>query len=349
MLIYSSNILKFIDEVKKAIKEILAKEIGLKVYGERFYDKQMRFSYPIRVVIYNNKNSLGYFDADFYEIGLNECLIHNRKELYSVIRHELAHYITFILYGRVQAHGPEFRGFCKQMGWSEEVYKATTEISEIELSPILRRVQKLMALSSSGNSHEAELALIKSQQILLKHNIEAYCLEEGEKIYLKRIMKQKKENAKMRSIAKILETFFVSIVYNRAGDSTYLEISGNSVNIEIAEYVANFLCIEFDKLWKGVQKETLLKGVVAKNSFFIGVAKGYCNKIQSLKQEYNEAALMVLENKLMEAKTLVYPRLSYTKSSGNHCSKSLQIGEQKGKQLSIHPAVKNSTQILFLK
>ncbi len=66
------------------------------------------------------------------------------------------------------------------------------------------------------------------------------------KLFLKRILKQKKENAKMRSIAHILETFFVSTVYSRAGDFIYLEILGNAVNVEIAEYVASILQDEWD-------------------------------------------------------------------------------------------------------
>ena len=124
--------------------------------------------------------------------------------------------------------------------------------------------------------------MIKSQQLLLKHNIESKYIgsEDDEKIFLKRIMKQKRENAKMRAIAKILETFFVSTVYSRAGDFTYLEILGNAVNIEIAEYVANVLHCELDKLWNQAQQLANLKGTIAKNSFFLGLAKGYCNKIQ---------------------------------------------------------------------
>ena len=74
-----------------------------------------------------------------------------------------------------------------------------------------------------------------------------------------------------------------------------------------------------------------LKGTVAKNSFFLGMAKGYCNKIQALKREYNSEvtnALMVIEKKLIDAKAMVYPRLSSTKSSGNYCQQSSALGEQ---------------------
>jgi hypothetical protein len=182
----------------------------------------------------------------------------------------------------------------------------------------------------------------------LKHNIESKYIggEDNEKIFLKRIMKQKRENAKMRSIANILETFFVSTVYTRAGDFTYLEILGDAVNIEIAEYVASVLHCELDKLWDQARECANLKGMIAKNSFFLGLSKGYCNKIRALKREYNSDvanALMVIEKKLVDARAMVYQRLSSSKSSANFCRESSALGEQMGRQLNINPAINRSS------
>ncbi len=344
------------NEIKLTVKEVLSKEIRLKVVGDRFYDVRQQASYPIKVVIYNNKNMLGYFDPTFFELGFHECLMHSsRQQLHNIIRHELAHFITFIKYGgTIQPHSPEFRAVCKSMGWNEEVYLSTTSLEEgmnvfdIEESNVFRKVQKLMALSTSSNKNEAEQAMIKSQQLLLKHNIDSKYIggNEEEKISLKRILKQKKENAKMRSIAQILGTFFVSTVYVRAEDHIYLEILGNAVNVEIAEYVANVLQIELENLWNQAQRLANLKGIVAKNSFFIGIAMGYCNKIKGLKREYNSevtTALMVIEKKLVDVKDMVYKRLSKTKSSGNYCSRSSAVGEQMGRQLNINPAIDRSS------
>jgi hypothetical protein len=235
MLIYSQKIIQFVNEIRRAAKEILSKEVGLRVFGDRFYDRRQDYSFPIKVVIFDNRRLLGYFDPDFYEMGFHESLMHgNRRQLHQVIRHELAHYITFINNGpAVLPHGAEFRAFCQQMGWGEEVYGATLCLEtalnatiQQEESTILRKVQKLMALATSSNKNEAEQAMIKSQQLLLKHNIDANAIdgEDEEKVILKRIMKQKVMNTKMRSIALILQTFFVSAVFSRGGEFTYLEI-----------------------------------------------------------------------------------------------------------------------------
>lgn len=356
MFVYSKRIIQFIHEIRLTIRQVLSQEVGLKVGRDRFQDQRGWASYPIKVVIFNNKSMLGYFDPSFYELGFHECLMHaSREQLHHVIRHELAHYITFIKHGEtMQPHGNEFRAFCQRMGWGEEVYRATLcleggqQASGVEESSVFRKVQKLMALSTSSNKNEAELAMIKSQQLLLKHNIESkYIGDEGDdKVVLKRIMQQKKEDAKIRSIARILETFFVSTVYNRAGGFIYLEILGNAVNVEIAEYVATVLQVELDTLWNQAKRQALLKGMVARNSFFSGLAKGYCNKIQALKRDYESDithALMVIEKKLIHAREMAYGRLSSSRSSGSYCSKSSALGEKMGRQLNINPAVNHSS------
>lgn len=352
MIIYSKKIIQFVHEIKQTIKSVLSKEVHLKVGRDRFLDRRQKASYPINVVIYNNKRMLGYFDFNFYELGFHESLMQSSKEqLHNIIRHELAHYLTFIAHGEaIQPHGPEFRTFCQQLGWGEEVYRATTcledgqSIFSPEESPVLRKVQKLMALATSSNRNEAEQAMIKSQALLLKHNLEYR--EAEEKVFLKRIMKQKRENAKMRSIGKILETFFVSIVFSRGKEFTYLEILGDAVNVEIAEYVASVLDRELENLWNQAKSLAHLKGAIAKNSFFLGLAKGYCNKIQALKREYNRevtSALMVIEQKLLDARSMAYHHLSSTKRHGSHCRQSSSLGEQMGRLLNINPALNRAS------
>jgi hypothetical protein len=352
MHVYSKNIIRFVTDIKRAIKQILTNEVGLAIHGDRFYDRAKRNSYPLKVVAYNNKSLLGYFDPNFYELGFHECLMRSSKQqLEQVVRHELAHYMAHINFGTdILPHGVEFKAFCQSMGWGEDVQRASfcleggDEAAGVEESGVLRKVQKLMALASSSNKNEAEQAMIKSQQLLLKHNIETKYLdgEDEEKIYLKRILQQKKKSAKMHCIAIILETFFVSTVYNRTQEFTCLEIMGNAVNIEIAEYVANFLVIDLEKLWIQTQRQTRLKGSIAKNSFFLGLAKGYCDKIQALKREYDKDvsnALLVIEKKLVDAKEMVYKRLTNTRSNGQYCPESSALGERAGRQLSINPAL----------
>ena len=252
MFVYSEKIIEFIKQIKFILKKILVEEVGLKVNGDRFYDRGQRRSFPIKIVIFNSTDKLGYFDADFLELGFHQSVIYFSKEgLSNLIRHELAHYLTFIKYGDgLLPHGNEFRTICKELDWGKEISEATTTLEKIPLlekSSITRKIEKLIALGASPNPHESSLAMLKSRELLLKHNITESYDNEAE-VILKRLLKQKKLNAKIQSIAHILETFFVNIVFSYSKEGVCLEITGNAVNIEIAEYIASILDIELDRL-----------------------------------------------------------------------------------------------------
>ncbi len=352
MFVYSKKIFQFLSEIQAVIKEVLQKEIGLKVHGERFYDSKRRNSYPIKVVVYNQKKTLGYFDPYFYELGFNECLmLASKQTLYNTIKHELAHYITYITHGpNVSSHGSEFHTLCSKMHWGKEISAATACLENeeghllSEESAIFRKVQKLMALSSSSNKHEAESALIKSRQLLLKHNMDVTYIENSneEKMVVKRILKSKRINAKMSAIGNILGTFFVSALYNKSTEFTYLEILGTPTNVEIASYVATILETELEKLWE----QTNLSGITQKNSFFLGVSHGYCDKIGALKKTYSmedSKALMILENQLLDAQDRIYNNIRKTKSQSRYCAASAAVGEKMGSNLNIRPGVQNSS------
>jgi hypothetical protein len=355
MIMYSKTMIHFINEIKSTIKTILSAEMHLKTTGNYFYNRQQQTTYPINVVIYNDKGALGYFNPDFYELGFHERLMYvSKKQLHNIIRHELAHYVCFINHGMPsQPHSTEFRDFCRRMGWSQDVYNASIVLEEVrqgdlvEEAAVFRKVKKLMALATSSNPNEAEQAMIKSRELLLKYNIDSQYVgsDDEEKVFLKRIMKMKRAGSKMLAISRILKTFFVSIVYNRVKPFVYLEIIGSEVNVQIAEYVAGVLDRELDQLWNMTKRSSGLSGLVAKNSFFQGVARGYCDKIQSFKKEYTSdvtQALMVIEKKLTDATSMIYGKLGSMKSHANHCGKSSALGEKAGQKLNINPSISQS-------
>lgn len=355
MFVYSKAIIRFSQEVKQIAIRILSKEVGLRCTPSRFFDRKGSTSYPLQIVIYNNRPMLGYFDAAFYELGFHERLMHcNKETLFNIVRHELAHYMTFINHGSgLPPHSAEFKQFCKRMGWGEEVSAASialeTEESD-EDSAVLRKVKKLMALGQSSHPHEAELAVLKSQQLLLKHHLDESRLESDEKVFMQRVLKQKRESAKLRAIGSILRTFFVDIVYHRGSDGyVHLEVFGEMVNLKIASYVAFVLENELERLWLFAQKTSKLKGKTAKNSFFLGVTKGYCQKVNAFQKEHTSShtqALLVIEKKLVIAKELIYPRLFSKKVSGNYCPHSSLLGEKAGKNLQISTAIEQSAKRL---
>lgn len=361
MLLYSKPIIKFIEKVKSLIKSIISNECHLKVFKDRFYDVHERYSYPIKPVVFTQKKVLGYFDPSFFEIGIHETLMHQDPEkLMIVLRHEIAHFLTHIFYGEnVKPHGDEFKSICKKYDWPDEVLKATlcledpsTIIIEDENS-ILRKVKKLLALGSSSNCHEAEQAMIKAQEMLLKHHLNEDFIDlDDKRVVLKRVMKQKRRDAKMRAVALILETFLVNSVYTKCSHFHYLEIVGERLNVEIAEHIVHVLERQLEELYKiEKSKDALIRGKTAKNSFFLGVATGYCQKVEYLKKDHQKLLsneLISLEKKLIEMRDLVYPKLHFFKSRTKYCQKAKDLGQKAGNNLTLHQAVKESRKNAFI-
>ena len=72
-----------------------------------------------------------------------------------IIRHELAHMMTFVCYGKeLMPHGPEFREVCERYGWNSEVKRASSDLSEqkeefgkldIRSERIINKIQKLLS------------------------------------------------------------------------------------------------------------------------------------------------------------------------------------------------------------
>lgn len=362
MLLYNQTVLTFLDRVQKLAFEILRTEAGISVHRKRFSYKD--YTYRLGIVVFEDQKLLGYFDQNLMEIGLNKALVYQAKDqvLKNILRHELAHLLAYLEFGATaKEHSPEFRQTCRDLGWGPEVFEARADIDlenlktngDSDCEKIIEKVKKLLALSASPNIHEAQLATIKANEILLRYNLEKNSLlpsqdEFGGDLYLKRVLEAKRVNAKLGSISRILRTFLVETVFNHGNEGVYLEVVGSRSNVEIAEYVANFLNMEFENLWKAHKKNhPELRGVRSKNSFFRGIAQGYQDKVNSSRQglqRSQETGLVCLEKQLKYQVKRIYVRLSHSTSLGGTCESSKNLGNKVGQSLSIKRALNSGNQ-----
>jgi len=354
MQIYSQTINTFINKVKVWTKEILSQEMNLSVRRNRF--EFNGYLVPLNVVVFEHPSQLGRFEPHTYQIGLNKRLMLLAKDtvIKNILKHELAHLICYLKFGHVQHHGAEFKSVCEQYGFSKDISAASAQLDslnekiegDLPSEKLLARVKKLMALGSSNNPHEAQMATAKANELLLKHNLNSLSQKQNddEEVCLKRVLSAKRNNAKLNAIYEILGSFFVQPVFSHGKGQVFLEVVGNRVNVELADYVANFLDKELEALYKNAQKDNPnLKGTAKKNAFLKGVAAGYLQKIKEYqKVDQHSKELVSLKGVLKEQVDLVYGRLSYSKSSsGRTCSESKNLGTKAGKGLSIRPGVSN--------
>jgi hypothetical protein len=356
MFIYDTTTLAFIQHAEQTLKEIL-KEKGILTHRSRFLINH--FYYPIKVVVFDGQE-LGHFDHSFLQIALNRKLIYSAKD--SVIRdilgHELAHYLTYIFYDLVQPHGREFQEVCRRFGFPEHLARATMNIDEsndskvgdLESEKIIEKVKKLLSLAQSSNVHEAELATLKANDLLLRHNLS--CLKEkADSLYMDRVLKRKRKDAKIMAIYGIMKHFMVHPVISQGKNTCALEVSGSLTNVKLAVYVANFLDREFDRLWDEARHHHGLSGLQAKNSFFYGIAEGHDAKMKLARQGYGESdqqALVQVEKKLKIDARIIYRRLAASRSGHQTDYEAKSVGHEKGLSLTIRPGVEGKTNNLYL-
>lgn len=358
MRVYSETIFSFIDKCEKMVKDILSKECELVVRRRRF--EHGRHLYPIDVVVFEGKN-LGYFDPKHYQIGLNRALVFNAKDsvLKDIIRHELAHYLVMIKHGEGSLpHGQEFQQVCESYGWPKEVSAASVNIElanetegDLASEKILRKVKNLLKLAESSNPHESELATLKANQLLLKHNIEYTNVSNDEYLYVKKLLVTKRKDAKLCAIYEILRHFMVKPILSYAKGEVSIEATGTKTNIELAEYVAGFLDHELERLWTKYKNEHELKGLRAKNSFYYGLSKGYESKIKKARDSFSideTTALTIIETNLDNQVQRIYNRLSSASSSSSRDHNSYSLGQKAGRSLNINQGVKSGASALFL-
>lgn len=356
MFIYDSTSIAFIQKCETFLKEILV-EAGIKVKTSRF--EINKYIYPINVVVFDGEE-WGHFNSSYLQIALNRKLIYLAKDsvVRDILKHELAHYLTYIFHKDVQPHGPEFHKICEQFGFPKEVAKATMNLDESNLSKegdlqsekTLEKVKKLLSLAQSSNTHEAELATLKANNILLRHNLEL-TNESQAPIYMDRLLMRKRKDSKLTAIYSIIKHFIVRPVISQGKDSCCLEVSGHLTNVKLASYVANFLDKELEFLWEEAKINHHLQGLRAKNSFFNGMALGFDEKMKMSKKQYSDKelnALVAVEKKLNFDTQIVYRRLGHSKSFQRTDGMAQEIGKKKGKTLSIRSAVEEGGKKLYL-
>jgi len=333
--------------------------MGLEVRRERFLLGNI--TYPLSLVAFEKKNMLGFFDPHNYQIGLHKRLIYQAKSsvIKDILRHEMAHYMDFIENkALLHPHGSKFKAICSRYGWGANISSATCDIEmenqkregELEQERILSKVSKLLSLTSSDNVYESKLAWTKANRLLLMHNLQEISLLPGNDeilSYCQRVLQNSRYSSKLGAIYEILKSFYVAPVLSYGQEGVYLEVVGSKVNVETAEYIAGHLDYELERLWTLARKSNPeLKGSAKKNSFFVGVAKGFNQKMQQIQSsEFNKSDLLPIINQTELHLQQAYPRLS--RSSGQrsgHCHMAEGLGREAGTSIQIKKSIKQSSQ-----
>ena len=260
--------------------------------------------------ITNSKRQLGAWLASSRTIKINSSLIltHSWNITISILKHEIAHQICSEMLSSKDGHGADFQNACVKIGLSAEFRRAKCDLSDhfdkIEESSkltkngrrFIAKIEKLLALASSTNEHEASLAAQKANELIEKYQIRQLqedCQARYSYVTINR--KRKRIETYQRHICAILsEFFFVRIVnsylYDPRGNQTHktIEILGTTENVSIAEYCYYFLDNQLASNWS--QKKHRFSGSTRteKNSYYLGLLNGFYQNLKNQKKKHSK-------------------------------------------------------------
>lgn len=221
----------------------------------------------------------------------------------NVFRHEMAHQLVSETHGPTPAHGDLFLKACERLGVPPEYRRAGGALPEHLPLPdptgqdrtraLLEKVRKLLALSESANEHEALLALRKARELIDLHGLP----QAGEpSVYCSLVisLKSRQIAGHHRAIAALLiDHFQVEVVlattYDAAAGADYrcLDIIGRPGQVKVAEYLFHFLTNRLEMLWEKQRQLRPGAGRTGKNSYRLGLLKGFREKLAGAKKELN--------------------------------------------------------------
>ena len=364
MRVFSASIATFLCKLSGLAKGILTDDFDVRVTRTRFHTPD-GWTWPILLVAIDDEQQLGYFNEGDCTIGVNKCLMYTAKDrvIKDLLRHELAHYFTYIEYHAsgidYTAHGREFHAICDAYQLAPEIRLATLDVraendaveGELKNEEVIAKFRKLMSLSESDNQNEAELAILRANELMVKHNLDASAAtgaHSGEIEYcVQRVIACKRSSPRIGAIAEILSEFFVYPVHGSEG----LEVTGTRANVEHAQYVASYLDRELAAAWRRARAERPRR-TLRQKPFMTALASAYRKKLKAATSSLpdpDQRALVLMSEELEWAGRGAYGGgVQKTSSSYWTCPESTSQGARAGSSLEIRRGVSGAGVVRLL-
>lgn len=234
--------------------------------------------------------------------------------LVEVLKHEMAHQFVAEVAGssaEEPPHGPTFRRVCAERG-IDAAAAGDPAADELSRGPagsssasapqdfaVLRKIEGLLALATSENQHEAEVAMAQARRLMLRYNLNA--ARTGRYAFRHLGRATGRRMAWQRALANILsEYFFVSIIIvpvyrpREKKRGSVLEACGTPTNLEMAAYVHGFLVQTAEALWRLHKKQRRLHSDKDRQSFLYGVMSGFSDKLAAEARRNQQEGLVWL-------------------------------------------------------
>lgn len=320
------------------------------------YENIVRFKaklVPPVFALVDSANLFGRWVSVGRRIEISRSLLLKRPwiDVIAVLQHEMAHqFVDEVLHASHEpAHGDTFQRVCAERGIDAKAggILETGGVDQ-EGDRVLERIRKLLALAGSDNQNEAELAMRKAHQLMLKHNVEAAA---GERRYCVRQIGdlEKRSNRLESAILGILaEFFFVKVIIvpiflprlGRRGKA--YEISGTRANVDMAEHVYSFLLATALRLWEQNRADRRVRNGRDKLAYTSGVILGFREKLVTERRELKGEGLIWVGDADLDAHYHARHRRITTRRTTTRNNAAHAAGREAGRTVVLHKPMTSS-------
>jgi hypothetical protein len=305
------------------------------------------------------KSQWGNWSPEKRKISLSRQLVLNYSwdSIRDVLLHEMAHQMAQQLWGTSgqMPHGRAFRRSCRLLHIDSTASANYAPLQDRLLRDTsnahdkrMLRVKKLLALAESKNRFEAEAAMAKAHELIVRHNIELHRHEDKRQflsIFLgSPALRHPREDYHLANLLQ--DYYFVSgiwvpaYVIEKQKMGRVLEISGTAPNLKIADYVHGFIMQFINTQWlKYNHKKGLNR--YRKTDFSVGIIEGFRNKLElNVTKKKTKKDIFALIQKgdpqLQKYFSFRYPlTTSVKKTATRQDTRVLNAGKKLGKKLVI--------------
>lgn len=282
---------------------------------------------PAVLVLVDTERRVGQWLKNTRRLELSRTLVLEKPwlEVIGVLEHEMAHQYVDEVLGALHepAHGPTFQRVCAERGIDAratgELVPSTDEVDS-EDARALDKIRKLLALAGSDNQNEAEIAMRRAHELMLRHNIAQATAHAGlpSTFEVKQLGKpQRRANGVEIDIVGLLtEFFFVEVIRvpvyvpEEATWGDVYEVIGTHSNVEMAAHVFAFLTATAERLWQENRGDRRVKSGRDKRAYQSGVVRGFREKLLAERNQLAGTGLIwVGDGKLDAFFRARYPRV----------------------------------------
>ena len=282
-----------------------------------------------------------------------------------VLHHEMAHQLADRIKagGNETAHGPAFQEACLLLRANPKASGSYLPLKDRYFQNrisgndrILIRIRKLMALSQSGNKHEAESAMIKAHDLMTRYNVDLIRRDKSRDFVSVFVGQPALRHTRdVYHLANLLTDFYFvqgmwvsTWVASREKMGRVLEITGTPENIVTAEYVYYFVKNHINTQWSRYNKEKNLTRH-RKTDFASGIIEGFRGRLESRPAAVSESRAAGQIVKIIDPRLASHVRYRYPHTRTYHSTVSsqdervLEDGRKIGRKLVISRGItKNS-------